>query len=1106
MKHIATEVLVVGGGTAGVMAALSAARNGAKVILAERDGALGGVAARAGIHLYYYGLKAGSQVELDDEIHRAEKAIGWPAQGFHPEAKRLVSAQMLAEAGVETVYFAQAVEVIKSGNRVGAVVFETPEEALRIDAAVTVDATGDGDLCALAGASYTVGRDWDQVMNNYSLVPRCLYNDRIGPFNVDGGWVDSTSARDVSRAYLEGRSHLFRLLGDAIAHEGFIATPPHLGVREGRLILGEAVLTLSDLAENRTFPDAVMRCMTHFDTHAYDFANESLEAQIWVCIMGLWKERIGSEVPFRCFIPKGIDGLLIGCRALSMTHDAAVGFRMQRDIQQVGEVAGTAAALCAALRCEPRELDVAKLQERLVAQGVLKAERFARERSSGSSGGGVPGGSAARAAGGSAGSPAGSAAQPAAGESRDGSEHGGVDGPLGERPWVQVQFDEGCRDGLPAEVLEEGLTVEALDQASVIERLIDALATDQAGKALWWLRRAGDKALAPLRARLALLEREVSERMEPGGAEGGVHAEAAGGAAGPDEAGLRRVVDHRRAVATALALIGDGSGAAHLLESVKARDARTPPGVRSAPYWIASLICLKLLRDPSAAGFLIERLPEEKESDAILHILHYLLAVVDRLDQKERERLEEALHRLLAWTERGAEYRVWGGVPQSMQWSIDLACAALLVRLSDPEGPEIFDRLSRDHRGYVRRAASWIRRRMGAGGGSLQVPGDRYDVVISGGGVGGLACAVALARQGYKTLVVERRGGLGWEISRARRVFFAELLDPSSQGSMTGEKHRPAVIEEAGSSFLSELWQALGEAGALRSGVVHAPVAELVFDRIASAYGIDLLFHAQAVRVEEDAESAQAAGEGPLSVPEAKFEAPKAHHAAPGARLVAATREGYVTISASWIVETDQAGRLVPERLRSPLSGGVPAKVVRSVVVKGVEVEAMRKKYAREELFASLGFDVRPLSSTLVQIDLMLPQAESAAEREVRLRGAVQECLERLRAFDPIFAGAGVVYIADDEWASPPFSVGKGVAGSDRLHAGAAVVGCLCRASDGKVQRLPLLASDFPRDGRLIFAGPWLAAVLDASSGKEVSVIDRVLVGEGAARLIQQVQ
>lgn len=372
--RLETEVLVVGGGTGGVTAALSAARRGVQVVVAERDGALGGVATRAGIHIYYHGRSAGIQREIDARTRELGKKLGGKPPGFHPEARRLVTARMLDEAGVRILFHATAVAVIMEGNRVRGVMFETPDGTLEIEARVTVDATGDGDICVLAGAEYTFGRDWDGVANNYSLVPRLLHEGRITLWNFDGGWVDSTSVHDVSRACLEGRRHLRERLGEHFSPATLIAVAPQLGVREGRLIRGEYVLTLEDQVLGRRFPDAAMRCRAHFDTHAQDFANENLWAQVWTCVLGMWSEPVGCEVPYRCFIPRGIDGLLIGCRALSQTRDSSQALRMQRDILQVGEVAGTAAALSVLTAVEPRHVDIRKLQAWLREQGVLEAE------------------------------------------------------------------------------------------------------------------------------------------------------------------------------------------------------------------------------------------------------------------------------------------------------------------------------------------------------------------------------------------------------------------------------------------------------------------------------------------------------------------------------------------------------------------------------------------------------------------------------------------------------------------------------------------------------------------------------------------------------------
>ena len=615
MQYRVTDVLVVGGGTAGVTAALSAAQSGAKVTLVERDGALGGVATRAGIHLYYYGHNAGLQRELDHETDVLAGGIGAASQGFHPDAKRLVTTELLDQAGVELIFHSLAVDVEMDDARqnVLGVLFEQPGGRLKVSASVTIDATGDGDVCALAGVPFTLGRSWDGVTNNYSLVARHVYNGRIGPINTDGGWVDSTSARDVSRAYIEGRRLLFEMLGERLQHDAFVAIAPHLGVREGRQVEGEYVIQLGDLILDRRFDDVVMRCVSHYDTHAYDFANESLAAQVWVCVMGLWKQKIGCDVPYRAFIPKGVDGLLIGCRAISQTHDAAAALRMQRDVQQMGEVAGTAAAMSCILGCAPRQLDVRDLQQRLIEQGVLEPQDLARE----------------------------------------------------SMPWVQPKLP-----GVPTPISLNDLSNEVY-----IEALIDALDTEDGGKALWWLLQGGERAVDPL---LTRLHRAAGEQA--------------------------------RSIALALALLGRADGANHLLRSIQDRESETPPGIRAAPRWIASLIGLKSLRDPRAVDCLLERLPSERDTDSLLHILHYLIAIGDLIRaESDRSRLHRALLAVLDWPERGEAYQVWGGATRSMKWSIDVAIAWLFVTLGDGRGYRILEAYANDARGYVRRAAARVR-------------------------------------------------------------------------------------------------------------------------------------------------------------------------------------------------------------------------------------------------------------------------------------------------------------------------------------------------------------------------------------------------------------
>lgn len=365
------DVVVVGGGTGGITAALAAAELGASVVVVDRDSGLGGVGTRAGIHLYYWGQRGGLQDALDKQV-RAVTAAEWgTVRGFHPLAKQVTVETRLAEAGVTVIYEAVVSRVRLTDSRVRAVDVEHPEGSLRIRTRTLIDATGNGDVAALCGARYHVGRDWDQVMNTYSFVPRFVDDrDQLTFANFDCGWLDSTSPDDVSRALAHGRRVGLARVRANPEHVP-LSLGPQLGVREGRRVVGDETVAQADVFAQRVREDTVFRCRTHHDTHARDYANESDLAQIWVPVLGWRKRGFRGDIPYGALLPAGIDGLLIGCRAISGDQDVAAGVRMQRDMHRLGEVAGAAAALAVRLGVTPREVPVARLQAHLRSCGVL---------------------------------------------------------------------------------------------------------------------------------------------------------------------------------------------------------------------------------------------------------------------------------------------------------------------------------------------------------------------------------------------------------------------------------------------------------------------------------------------------------------------------------------------------------------------------------------------------------------------------------------------------------------------------------------------------------------------------------------------------------------
>lgn len=184
--------------------------------------------------------------------------------------------------------------------------------------------------------------------------------------------VDGTNPRDVSRAEIEGRRQQKLLLEFARAYlPGFanayvVDSASHIGVRETRRIVGPYVLTEEDIVEQVTFDDSIgidsnrqNRKGARHSPDGKEGSSEDAETREQVAQLFVY------EIPYRCLLPQGIEGLLVAGRAISANHEADGYTRNQPACMVTGQAAGAAAAL--ALRCQtmPRQLDVALLQAEL---------------------------------------------------------------------------------------------------------------------------------------------------------------------------------------------------------------------------------------------------------------------------------------------------------------------------------------------------------------------------------------------------------------------------------------------------------------------------------------------------------------------------------------------------------------------------------------------------------------------------------------------------------------------------------------------------------------------------------------------------------------------
>ena len=394
------DVIVVGGGPAGTAAAIASARSGAKTVLVEQFGYLGGTAT-ASLMACINGFR--NQVEPDatqvvrgiaEEIVLELKRLGglgrspYPQKPYPTEPGRLeysyavdteklkfVALRMCVDAGVDLMFHTYFCDSIVEGGAVRGVIVENKSGRQALLARIAVDASGDGDVAARAGAPF-----WQVVHDeaprlNDALMYRIEFGRKRpeGIFACDFGsnavvWgpavaepINGADGDELSRGETDTR---LRVLADFAAKQDkhpeladarVVETPPLLGVRQTRFIEGEYKLTAEDAIEGRRFDDvvAISPCAI---IHYYGYRR--------------YLEHEGYDIPYRCLVPKKIDNLLVAGRCISSHQQPYESHRSMVPIMAIGQAAGAAAALCWGDGVRPRDLDVRRLQDALIAQGA----------------------------------------------------------------------------------------------------------------------------------------------------------------------------------------------------------------------------------------------------------------------------------------------------------------------------------------------------------------------------------------------------------------------------------------------------------------------------------------------------------------------------------------------------------------------------------------------------------------------------------------------------------------------------------------------------------------------------------------------------------------
>ena len=347
------DVVVAGGGTSGAPAAIAAARNGARTLVLEYLTDLGGVGTTGLIGIYCAGYREGFTAEVDAGIAQ----FGSPS---YVDAKMEWWRREIRKAGGDIWFGVLACGAFVEQDRVQGVVVATPEGRGVVLAKTVVDATGNGDVAIAAGAaSMYIGAE-SAAMQGTGLPPREIGASYL---NTDWTYVDENDAIDLRSA----------VVGAKRRYEGAWDLGQLIDTRERRRVLGDYVLSPLDIINRRTFPDTIGisqggRLDSHgFTTHPYYLINNHLGGIAYT--------------PYRCLLPKGLEGILVAGLAVSAHRDATPSIRMQPCMQNLGYAAGYAAAMAAANGGATRAVDVRKLQEHLVSVECLTPEAATHEDS-----------------------------------------------------------------------------------------------------------------------------------------------------------------------------------------------------------------------------------------------------------------------------------------------------------------------------------------------------------------------------------------------------------------------------------------------------------------------------------------------------------------------------------------------------------------------------------------------------------------------------------------------------------------------------------------------------------------------------------------------------
>jgi len=409
------DVVVLGGGPAGVCAAIEAARNGAKTLLVEATGMLGGMATSGMVGPFMTNYdREGNRPVVGGLFREIVERLSQRQAAYLPEniengsiytsfivnyhrhvtpfdsfQLQLLLDDMTKEAGVEVLLYTRFADVLCENGRIRGVVVAALEGLRCIEGRLFIDCTGNADVAAVSGVETWKGEEETGIPQPGTLMFEvdCAVDEQItarpkrpikvyrtpvaGRYKVNHEHVysvDAADSRSMTDAHQQARKQVLSSWEElhnntpGFSNASICSVAPVLGVRESRHIKGRYTITIEDVSSGVKYPDRIAVYGFGMDVHS-----RTPEMH------GNFKIQVAEAyyVPYRSMLPVGCENLLVAGKTISCASQAAGGLRCMPCAMAMGQAAGAASALAVKQDLLPGQVDVAQLQALLLDHGAI---------------------------------------------------------------------------------------------------------------------------------------------------------------------------------------------------------------------------------------------------------------------------------------------------------------------------------------------------------------------------------------------------------------------------------------------------------------------------------------------------------------------------------------------------------------------------------------------------------------------------------------------------------------------------------------------------------------------------------------------------------------